>query len=216
MTSQKFLEEKIKDLTVSTGLYYKLGNDLVNSLQDKHKERSHYNKKSPFSCVYGVTLSGCVQKQLAIPNVSCGYLVFLHHLKEAHLDYDNIDSLRKKHNDILKWIKQCIEKIKKELCTDKIKILRHSKSSLKINWKRLEYHIVVGWTFSKRQYCEFHYTQNNVHLYPFTPDQLEIAAYDLIDEAPIHRKHIEKMDKISKLYKRFLEKNMIASLSLLR
>ncbi|ETN98097.1 hypothetical protein RFI_39420, partial [Reticulomyxa filosa] len=115
-----------------------------------------------------------------------------------------------------KWIKQIIGKIIKELCTDKIKILRHSKSSLKINWKGLEYHIVVAWTFSKRQYCEFHYIQNNVHVYPFSPNQLQIAANDLIAEAPTHQRYIEKMDKISKLYKRFLEKNMSASLSLLR
>ncbi|ETO03582.1 hypothetical protein RFI_33819, partial [Reticulomyxa filosa] len=213
---QTLLEEKLKDLTVITGLYYELANDLVNSLLDKHRETSYYDKKSLFSSVYGVILSGCVQKQLAIPNVSCGYLVFLHHLKEKYLDYNNIDSLQKKHNNILKWIKQIINKIIKELCTDKIKILRHSKSSLKINWKGLEYHIVVAWTFSKRQYCEFHYTQNNVHVYPFSPDQLQIAANDLIDEAPIHRKHIENVDKISKSWKRFLEKNMIASLSLLR
>ncbi|ETO08736.1 hypothetical protein RFI_28651, partial [Reticulomyxa filosa] len=211
---QESLESKLKDITVPT--YYELANDLVNSLLDKHKEAAHYDKKCPFWCVYGVTLSGCVQKQLVIPNVSCGYLVFLYHLKERHLEYNNIDSLQKKHNDILEWIKQVIDKIRKELCTDKIKIQRHSKWSLKINWKGLEYHIVVAWTFSKRQYCQFHYTQNNVHVYPFSPDQLRIAANDLIDEAPIHQRYIEKMNKISKLWKRFLEKNMSASLSLLR
>ncbi|ETN99914.1 hypothetical protein RFI_37553, partial [Reticulomyxa filosa] len=189
------LEDKFKERT-SSGLYYELANNFVNSLLDKYRETVYYDKKCPFSCVYGVILSGCAQKQLVIPNVSCGYLVFLHHLKERHLDCNNIDSLQKKHNDILKWIKQIIGKIIKELCTDKIKILRHSKSSLKIKWKGLKYHIVVAWTFSKRQYCEFHYIQNNVHVYPFSPDQLQIAAYDLIDEAPIHQRYIEKMDKI--------------------
>ncbi|ETO05221.1 hypothetical protein RFI_32176 [Reticulomyxa filosa] len=214
LTYQTFLEGKLKDLTV-TGSYYELGNDLVNNLLDKHRETAYYDKKRPFSCVYGVTLSGCVQKQLAIPNVSCGYLVFLHHLKERHLDYNNIDSLQKKHNDILKWINQIIDKIRKERCTNKIKILKHSKSSLKINWKGLEYHIVVAWTFSKRQYCQFHYTQNNVHVYSFSSEELKVAANDLSDEASIHQRHIEKVDKISKPWKKFLKCNMYASLSLL-
>ncbi|ETN99768.1 hypothetical protein RFI_37699, partial [Reticulomyxa filosa] len=165
MTYQVLLEERFKERTASSELYYKHDNDLVNSLLDKHKDTSFYDKKNPFSRVYGAILSGCVQKQLIIPNVSCGYLVFLHHLKK-HLTCGNCDdiySLQKKSSNIFKWIKQNIDKIRKELCTDKIKILKHSKSSLKIKWKGLEYHIAVAWTFSKRQYCEFHYTQNNVH-----------------------------------------------------
>ncbi|ETO29211.1 hypothetical protein RFI_07914 [Reticulomyxa filosa] len=211
----RYLEHELQEV-ISFDVYYEFANDLINSLLDKHREAAHYDKKRPFSCVYGVILSGCVQKQLAIPNVSCGYLVFLHHLKEKHLDYNNIDSLQKKQNDILKWIKQSVDKIRKEHCTDKIKILRHSKVALKIKWKGLEYHIVVAWTFSKRQYCEFHYIQNNVHVYPFSPDQLQTAANDLIDEEAIHERHIKSVDTISKPWKRFLERNMYASLSLLR
>ncbi|ETO04253.1 hypothetical protein RFI_33144, partial [Reticulomyxa filosa] len=83
-------------------------------------------------------------------------------------------------------------------------------------WKGLKYHIVIAWTFSKRQYCSFNYIQDNVHVYSFSPDQLQTTINDLIEEAPIHQRHMEKVDKISKPWKRFLEKNMSASLSLLR
>ncbi|ETO09088.1 hypothetical protein RFI_28300, partial [Reticulomyxa filosa] len=182
---QTSLEEKSKDQTVVTRPYYELGNDLVNSLLDKHRETSYYDKKSPFSCIYGVTLSGCVQKQLVIPDISCGHL-------ERQLDHNNIDLLQKRQSDILKWIKQSVDKIRRELCTDKIKILRHSKSALKIKWKGLEYHIVIAWTFSKRQYCSFKYIQDNVHVYSFSPDQLQTTINDLIEEAPIHQRHMEK------------------------
>ncbi|ETO37022.1 hypothetical protein RFI_00040 [Reticulomyxa filosa] len=217
LESQKLLEAKIQDLNSSeaVSLYYEKANDFVNSLLDKHKETAYYDKNCLFSRIYGVTLSGCVQKQLVIPNLSCGYLVFLYHLKEKYVARQNIDSLQKQHVGILKWVKQSIDKIKKELCTDKIKVLKHSKFSLKINWKGLEYHIAIAWTFSKRQYCEFHYTQSNVHVYPFSMEQLQSTANDLIEEAPTHKRHITNMAK-QKQWKSFLEKNMSASLSLLR
>ncbi|ETN98482.1 hypothetical protein RFI_39014 [Reticulomyxa filosa] len=214
----KFLIKEYQKVNSADSIrpFYELANDLVNTLCDKHKEAAHYSTKRPFSNIYGVTLSGCVQKQLVIPFISCGYLVFLYHLKEKHLDCDDLGTLQNKHAAILKWVKQSIDKIKKELCTDKIKILKHSKSSLKIKWKGLEYHIAIAWTFSKRQYCEFHYIQNNVHVYPFSPRQLQTIANDLIEEAPIHQRHIMNVNEANKKWKKFLEKNVCASLSLLR
>ncbi|ETO04842.1 hypothetical protein RFI_32555 [Reticulomyxa filosa] len=215
---QEYLEEQLEDVVAkdTTKKYYERANEIVSTLLEKSKEISHHDKKSPFSCIYGVILSGCVQKQLAVPNMSCGYLVFLYYLKEKHLDNSEMDSHQKKHKDILSWIKQSVDKIRKELCTNKIKILKHSKSSLKIKWKGLEYHIAIAWTFSKRQYCAFHYTQDNVHVYPFSLEQLQMAANDLIDEAPIHHKRIKNVGKANKKWRTFLEHNLCASLSLLR
>ncbi|ETO11045.1 hypothetical protein RFI_26331 [Reticulomyxa filosa] len=153
---QTFLEQKFQELISFEAInnYYALANDFINSLLEKYRESAGHDEKCPFSCIYGVTMSGCVQKQLVIPNVSCGYIVFLHHLKKKH-------------------------------------------------WKGLEYHIAIAWTFSKRQYCEFHYTQRNVHVYPFSSEQLKIAVNDLMDEAPIHQLHIKKA---SKQWKRFFWK----------
>ncbi|ETO31746.1 hypothetical protein RFI_05372 [Reticulomyxa filosa] len=209
------LEHKLQEIISidDINLYYVLANDFINSILDKYRESRDYDKKCQFSCIYGVTLSGCVQKQLAIPKLSCGYLVFLYHLKEKHLDHNNLGLLQNKHEDISKWIKQSIEQIKRELRTNKIQILEHSRSILKMKWKGVEYHIAIAWTFSKRQYCEFHYIQHNVHVHPFSMEQLQMAANDLIDEAPIHQRHIEKANE---QWKNFLEENMSASLSLLR
>ncbi|ETO11542.1 hypothetical protein RFI_25834 [Reticulomyxa filosa] len=43
-----------------------------------------------------------------------------------------------------------------------------------------------------------------------------MAANDLIDEAPIHQRYIKQMGRANKAWTKFLEKNMSASLSLLR
>ncbi|ETO20483.1 hypothetical protein RFI_16732, partial [Reticulomyxa filosa] len=212
---QDFLDKKIQEVASSSALnkYYIFANDLINNLLDKKKRASH-DTECVFGCIYGATLSGCVQKKLAIPNVSCGYLVFLHHLKKKDLIGRNTDLLQQKHKNILEWIEQCIEKMKKQ-GTHTI-VRRHSESSLRIKWKGVEYHIVIACTFSKRQYCEFHYTQQNVHVYPFSSEQLQMAANDLIDEAPIHQRYIKQMSRANKAWTKFLEKNMSASLSLLR
>ncbi|ETO32967.1 hypothetical protein RFI_04141 [Reticulomyxa filosa] len=212
---QNFLDQKLQEITSPDTInkYYVLANDFVNNLLAKQKEIISSNKTSPFSCIYGVMLSGCVQKQLVIPSISCGYLVFLYHLKERHFDNSNVEPFEKKHKDILKWMKQSIEKMKNEFDKDEIRILRYSRSSLRIEWKGVEYHIAIAWTFWKRQYCAFDYTQNNVHVYKFLAEQLQIAASDLVEEAPIHQRHIRKTNA---RWKKFLEKNMSSSLSLLR
>ncbi|ETO09175.1 hypothetical protein RFI_28213 [Reticulomyxa filosa] len=151
---QSLLEQQIKLDPSSSKSYFVNANDLVNSILDKRKEIAHHDKNCPFSCIYGVTMSGCVQKRLVVPDISCGYLIFLYHLKQRHLNHYNMSPLQKKHQEILKWMKQCIEKIRKERCTDNIRILHSSKSLLRIKWKGLEYHIAIAWTFSKRQYCK--------------------------------------------------------------
>ncbi|ETN97559.1 hypothetical protein RFI_39969 [Reticulomyxa filosa] len=203
---QDYLDEKLQDVASSSALnkYYIFANDLINNMLDKKKRASH--KKCAFRCIYGAILSGCVQKKLAIPRVSCGYLVFLHHLKKRYLTDRNMDSLQQKHKDILEWIKQCVEKMKKEGTHT---IVRYSESSLRIKWKGVEYHIVIAWTFSKRQYCEFHYTQKRVHVYPFSSEELQMAVNDLIDEAPIHQRYIKQMSRANKAWTKFLEKNMM-------
>ncbi|ETO31748.1 hypothetical protein RFI_05369 [Reticulomyxa filosa] len=183
-----------------TALYYRYANEIVNTVLLQRKSIAKYCD------MYGVTLSGCVQKQLAIPHLSCGYLVFLYYLKEKQLR-DNFKSLQTKHKNILKQIQKCV---KNETTTkNEIKILRHSKPPLRIKWKGFEYHIVIAWTFWKRQYCSFHYTQNNVHVYPFSPEQLQIAANDLIEEASIHQRYIRKMGRAHGQLKSFFGKKYV-------
>ncbi|ETO17696.1 hypothetical protein RFI_19617 [Reticulomyxa filosa] len=215
---QEQLAQKLLGITSSNviKLYYENANEFVNSLLDKYRDTTYFDKKCPFSCIYGVTLSGCVQKQLVVSNISCGYLVFLYHLKEKHFDESTINLCPEKHANIFQWIKKCIEKVKKETCNKTIEVLEHSKHSLKIKWKGLGYHIAIAWTFSKRQYCEFHYTQQNVHVYPFSSEQLQMAANDLIDEAPIHQRLIVRTSKENNIVRKCFEKSMNASLSLLR
>ncbi|ETO08381.1 hypothetical protein RFI_29005, partial [Reticulomyxa filosa] len=99
-----YLEETLGKVISSdaVALYYKYANELVNSLLERHKETiQHYD-------MYGVALSGCVQKRLAIPGVSCGYLVFFY---EKNFDHNNLESFQTRNFEILTMIETHIKEM---------------------------------------------------------------------------------------------------------
>ncbi|ETO31747.1 hypothetical protein RFI_05373, partial [Reticulomyxa filosa] len=197
------LEETLGKVISSdaVALYYKYANEFVNSFLRKTTIQDYG--------IYGVALSGHVQKQLVIPGVSYGYLIFFYHVIQKELD--DLEPFQTKYYTILEKIETHIKEIMS--IGVKVEILNRSKSSLRIKWKEFEYHIAIAWTFSKRQYCSFHYTEENVHVYQFSPKQLQDAANNLTEEAKTHRIFIENAGK---QWKRFFKKNTEASLSLLR
>ncbi|ETN98904.1 hypothetical protein RFI_38584 [Reticulomyxa filosa] len=176
-------------------------NDFANTLLKGCKEIEYYH-------IYGVVLSGCAQKQLIVSEVPCGNLVF-YYLNPTDFDYNNLEPLKTKHNEILKGIKVYIKGAYIDVGTE---IVSHSESVLKIKWKGFEFHITVTWTFSERQYCKFHRTKNTP-VCLFSPETLKDIANDLAKEVPRYRRYIKN---VGRQWKRFLEKNMDASLSLLR
>ncbi|ETO24727.1 hypothetical protein RFI_12430 [Reticulomyxa filosa] len=208
-------ERKLEAVVVSDAdsSYYKNANAIVDTVLNGHSEMTKDYK------IYGAILSGCVQKQLAVRGVSCGYLVFFYHLDERDLNENDLASLEMRHYTALKKIEAYIREAKKKRINDDddIEILGRSRSLLRIKWKGLKYHIAITWTFSKREYCSFDKSsQNNGYVYPLSQMGLRFIANDLMTEAQAYERHLKNVRRAHRQWKTFFQESMNASLSLLR
>ncbi|ETO13503.1 hypothetical protein RFI_23865 [Reticulomyxa filosa] len=179
---------------------YEKGNAIIELLRIECKRVCKNGCKCSFKSIYGAVLGGSVQKTVSITENMESDLIFLYKLRRKTLIKENLPSIEKQQQDMMQWIKDCLVRRHQQVGREKqskpeFGVHSSSNNNLRITTEDISFDVLVTFTYDVRQYCMFDYKTKFCTVYPFTREELHIAAQDLLECSDVYQQDIATMEQ---------------------